>query len=216
MDIAFLSGYRSDGAARYFNGLIYQMRTALQHDDNERAGARFAQWKREACGGHEPAGADDWLTCGIALMTELNAGMSVLCQTAARGREPSFRAAWQAKMSETPEAAVTRVADDLGLWLNQGQHSWHTRQVERLWSKYRPRPGEVAGDVLSSYAEQTLVSRVETLPCDYVDVLTELEVLGKRDAVPALHLAHAVAEITGVLGDAYLKRLKDVWLSLRA
>jgi hypothetical protein len=60
------------------------------------------------------------------------------------------------------------------------------------------------------------VSRMEMLPCDYVDVLTELEVLGKRDAIPALHLAHAVAEITGVSGDAYLKRLKDVWLSLRA
>lgn len=57
---------------------------------------------------------------------------------------------------------------------------------------------------------------METLPCGHLEVFTELEVLGTGDAVAALHLAHAVAEITGVSGEAYLKRLKDVWLSLRA
>lgn len=215
LDIAFLSSYRSDGAAHEFSKLIQHVRTAQQHVDNPYAIAFYQRWRQEICGGREPEIADDWLMCGKALMAALNAGMNVLCQTAARGRDLSFRAAWQAKMSETPEAAVSRVADDLGIWLNPGQRAWHVRQVERRWSGYRLRRGEAAADVLSSHAEEALVSRVGKLPCDYVDVLTELEVLGMRDAVPALHLAHAVAEITGAFGDAYLKRLKDVWLSLR-
>jgi hypothetical protein len=216
LDIGFLFGYRSDSAAREFDDLIYQLRTALLHADNVLANARLARWTQEACGRRDPASADEWLSCGAALMTALNAGMRVLCQTAARGREPSFRAAWQAKMSETPETAVTRVADDLGMWLSQWQRDGHVRRVTGRWNKYRLRAGEVGVDVLSSFAEQAPVSRMEALPCDYLDVLTELEVLGTGDAVPALHLAHAVAEITGVSGEAYLKRLKDVWLSLRA
>jgi hypothetical protein len=216
LDIGFLVGYRSDGAARDFDDLIYQLRTALLHADNKRANARFERWTQQACGSRDPVTADDWLSCGTALMTALNGGMLLLCQTAARGREPSFRAAWQAKMSETPETAVTKVVDDLGMRLSQWQRDGHVRQVAGRWNKYRLRTGEIAVDVLASFAEQALVSRMEALPCDYLDVLTELDVVGTGNALPALHLAHAVAEITGVSGEAYLKRLKDVWLSLRA
>ena len=78
-----------------------------------------------------------------------------------------------------------------------------------------PAPGDVATDVLASFTEQSLVSSVGSLPCGYQEVLAELQVLGSRDAVYALHLAHAVAEISGASGDAYIKRLKDVWTLLR-
>jgi len=78
------------------------------------------------------------------------------------------------------------------------------------------RPGENAADVLASFAEEALVSRMEPLPCNYQDVLAELGVLGSPEAVSALHLAHAVAEITSASGDAYLKRLKEAWTLLRS
>lgn len=154
LDIGFLFGYASDGAARNFDDLIYQLRTALLHADNKRPNARLTRWAQEACGGRDPATADDWLLCGTALMMALNAGMRVLCQTAAHGRESSFRPAWQAKMSGTPEAAVTMVARDLGMMLSQWQRDGHVRQVAGRWNRYRLRAGEVAMDVLSSLAER--------------------------------------------------------------
>jgi len=215
LDIGFLLGHRRDGGARDFDNLIYHLRTAQQHTDNSAANARFALWAKGACAGRDPVTADDWLSCGTALMTALNAGMSVLCQTAARP-DQFFRSAWQAKVSESPEAAVSRVASDLGLQLNLEQRAYHVRRVAGRWKNYRLRPGEVAPDVLASFAEQTLVSRVDPLPCGYQDVLAELRMLGLRDAVSALHLAHAVAEITGASGDAYIKRLKETWTLLRA
>lgn len=211
LDIGFLLGHRRDGAARDFDDLINQLRTSQQHTDNNSAEARSAVWTRNACGGHDPVTADDWLACGTALMTALNAGVGVLCQTAER-QGPSFRSAWQAKVGDSPEAAISRVAADLGLQLSQQQHQYHARQVAGRWRNYRLRSGDVATDVLASFAEQTLVSRVESLPCGHEEVLAELEMLGSRGAVYALHLAHAVAEITGASGDAYIKRLKEIWV----
>jgi hypothetical protein len=214
LDIGFLLGYRRDGAARDFDLLIRQLRTHQQHTDNPAATARFTLWTRAACAGGDPATVDDWLSCGMALMIELNAGVRVLCQTAARG-DRSFRLAWRAKVSETPEAAVTRVADDLGLRLSQWQHQKHALQVANRWKNYRLRPGQAAAGILASFAEEALVARVDPLPCSYEDVLAELGTLGSPDAVSALHLAHAVAEITSTSGDAYLKRLKETWAFLR-
>jgi len=214
LDIGFLLSNLGDGPTRDFDDLINQLRTSQQHAGNSAAKARFARWTRGSCGGHDPATADDWLACGIALMTALNAGMHVLCQAAAR-QGPSFRSAWQAKVSESPEAAISRVAADLGLLLNQSQHQYYARLVAGRWRNYRLRPGDVATDVLTSFAEQALISRVEPLPCSYQEVLAELEMLTRGEAVYALHLAHAVAEITGASGDAYIKRLKEIWALLQ-
>lgn len=124
-------------------------------------------------------------------MIALDAGARVLCQTAAKG-DRSFRSAWQAKVSETPEAAVTRVADDLGLRLSQWQRQNHARQVAGWWKNYRLRPGEDATDVLASLAEEALVSRVEPLPCSYQDVLAEL---GMQDDKPADQPVHPPARL---------------------
>lgn len=214
-DISFLRSYATGGAARDFDDLIYQLRTALQHRDNGGAVARFAAWTRAACGGQDPLTGDDWLACGVALMAALNEALAQLCRTAARGREAAFRSAWQSKVSESPEAAVLRVADDLGLQLSMGQRGYHTRQVARDYDRHRLRPGDVAASVLDSYAERTLVSRMSPLPLGYMDILAELGMPGSSDAIAALHLAHAVAELTSTTGDVYLKRLTEVWALLR-
>lgn len=57
---------------------------------------------------------------------------------------------------------------------------------------------------------------MDPLPRSYEDVLAELGVLGSPEAISALHLAHAVAEITNATGDAYLKRLKEAWALLHS
>ncbi|MGO8885970.1 MAG: hypothetical protein ACLQI7_20205 [Streptosporangiaceae bacterium] len=216
LDIGFLLGNRRDGAAYEFDQLIYTLRTAAQHTDNRVAEERSQRWLRLACAGQNPEAAGHWHQCGTLLMKTLNAGMEVLNHTAAMvRRDQTSLAEWQAKVGESPEAAITRVAADLGLRLSLRQRENHARRVASQWKYYVLRPGETATDVLADFAEQALVSRMDPLPCDYLDVLDELRVLGSGDAVPSLHLAHAVAEITGASGEDFLKRLGATWAFIR-
>lgn len=216
LDIGFLLGNRRDGAAYECDQLIYTLRTAAQHTDNRAAEERSQRWLTLACAGRNPNTADDWHRCGTLLMKTINAGMDVLNQTAATVRRDQTSVAdWQAKVGESPEAAITKVAADLGLRLSMRQRGDHTRRIASQWKYYTLRPDEAAVDALADLAERALVSRMEPLPCDYLDVLDELRVLGSADAVSALHLAHAVAEITGASGEDFLKRLGATWTSLK-
>lgn len=217
LDVGFLfSLRRADGAARDFDHLIYQLRTAQQHADNNEASARWQAWTSDACGCQTPTTEDDWGACGRALMAALNAAIGCLCKIAADGRRHvSFRQAWQAKIAESVDAVVRRVADDLGMYLSPGQQAHHVREVERRWSKYQLRRNEAAVDALASFAERSLVSGMDRLPCDYQRILDELRVLGTGDAVAALHLAHAVAEISNTTGETFLKLVESTWAALR-
>lgn len=216
LDIRFLLGYRPQGAARDFDGLINELRHSQQHSDTDELNAKAAKWASDLCGGRDPATPDDWLTCGTALMVAFDAAIDVLCQTVLQHQSPHFRAAWQAKVDVSEEAVVVRVAADLGMHLNEKQQGYHVRQVRTRWAGYPLRKGEQTDNVLTAFAEQSLISRTQTLPCSYLDVLGELKVLGRREAVHALHLAHAVAEITQLVGEPYIKQLKEVWALLHA
>jgi len=215
--VGFLLGPRRAGDPAWdFDQLIYQLRTSLQHADNHQARARWDEWTRDASDGRAPAAESDWGACGRALMVELNAALGVLCRTAAvRKREASFRQAWQAKVSESVTAVISSVADDLGMYLSSGSREYHVREVERRWKRYRLRAGETPADVLASLAEQSLVSQMSNLPCNYQLILDELQVIGTVDAVAALHLAHAVAEISGTSGETYLKLVMATWATLQ-
>jgi hypothetical protein len=216
LDVGFLLGGRQDGAAYEFDQLIYALRTAAQHTDNRIAEQHSQRWLRNACGGRSPEASDDWYQCGNVLMKTLNAAMDVLNQTAATSRrDQASLADWRAKVSESPEATITRVATDLGLRLNLRRRDEHARRIAGQWKYYALQPGEAAADALAELAERSLVSRMDPLPCDYLDVLDELRVLGMDDAVPALHLAHAVAEITGATGEDFIKQVGAAWAFLR-
>ena len=214
-DVGFLLAQTSnDDAAHVFDKLIYDLRTAIHHSDNEAAEQSYRDWAKDACGGRHPDSRQDWDSVGTALMSTFNAAMNVLCSHAVRGREFAFRAAWAAKVSNSPEEIVLRVANDLGMRLDHGQRDYHVRVITRRWSGFTLRPGQVASDVLESFAEQSLLSRVGRIPCPYQDVLDELRVLGTPRAVGALHLAHAVFEVTNARGEAYFKLLKATWTML--
>ncbi|MFM9550820.1 hypothetical protein ACKI19_00695 [Streptomyces caniscabiei] len=218
LDVGFLLRARGDSTvAREFDQLIYELRTADQHTDNAAATARRAEWTKSACGGHTPASSDDWAACGRALVVGLNAAVASLTSLAAANRtQPTFQHAWQAKYSESVQSVVTQVAADLNLNLPRASRQHHEGQVERRWSKYTLRPGETAAQVIASFAESSLVSSLGRLPCDYVEILEELQVLGTKDAVAALRLAHSVAEISLAKGDAYLKLVTSTWTTLRS
>ena len=217
LDVGFLLAETRDGdAAHFFDKLIYDVRTAIHHSDNDAAERRYANWAADACEGRHPVSSQDWHAVGTALMSAFNAAMAVLCSCAARTRDATFRTAWSAKVSESPEEIVLRVASDLGMRLSQGQRDYHAREITKRWSRFTLRSGQVAASVLEDFAEQSLLSRVGRIPCRYQDVLDELRVLGTPRAVGALHLAHAVFEITGARDDDYLKVLKATWIMLRA
>jgi hypothetical protein len=217
LDIGFLLGPRSAGGPGWhFDQLIYQLRTAIQHADNQRAKTQWDDWTRDACEGHPPATESDWGACGRALMVVLNAALALLCRTAAAGkRQETFRRAWLAKVGESVAAIVNSVAEDLGMYLNQGTRGYHVRDVERRWRGYRLRGGEAPAEALASLAEQSLISQIERLPCNYLRILDELRVLGTANAIAALHLAHAVAEISRTSGETYMKLVKSTWITLQ-
>jgi hypothetical protein len=110
---------------------------------------------------------------------------------------------------------VNSVADDLGMSLSPVQLSYHVREVERRWKRYRPRHSETPARALASLAERSLVSSMDALPCDHQQILDELGVLGTADAIAVLHLAHAVAEISGTSGETYLKLVESIWTALQ-
>ncbi|MFE2867252.1 hypothetical protein [Embleya sp. NPDC059259] len=216
LDVRFLMGYgQPAGGARYFNDLINSLRTSYQHAGADEQDKQAELWVKSACGGRGPATSDDWMACSTALMKTFNTAIDLLCRTITKNRNKAFRSAWQTKVDVSEEAAVVRVAADLKMTLNDGLRRMHVSQVERRWAGYRPRRGETTADVLAAFAEQSLISRTGNLPCSYSDVLSELKVLGTPKAVPALRLAHAVAELTGAVGETYMKRLKEVWVLLR-
>lgn len=218
LDIGFLVRAKGDStAARQFDQLIYQLRTADQHTDNATATTCRAEWTSNSCGGHSPASQKDWAACGRALMLALNVAVTCLTTLAATNRnEPVFRQAWRAKYAESAQAVVTKVAADLNLNLPAATLQYHERQVERRWSRYRLRSGETAAQVMAAFAECSLVANLGRLPCDHLDILDELQVLGTKDAVAALRLAHSVAEISLAKGDAYVKLVTSTWATLRS
>ncbi|MEU9712886.1 hypothetical protein AB0E21_30415 [Streptomyces sp. NPDC047967] len=218
LDVGFLINSKGNSTeARKFDQLIYQLRTADQHTDNTEAVTRRADWTAAVCGGQSPASQDDWTSCGRALMAAFSAAVACLTALAAASRlKPEFRQAWQAKFSESVQAVVARVSADLNVYLPPSTRQYHERQVEKRWSKHKLRSGETAAQVMGSFAECSLVSDVRPLPCDYLDILDELQVLGTRDAVTALRLAHSVAEISLTTGDAYLKLVVSTWTTLRS
>ncbi|WP_409058889.1 hypothetical protein [Streptomyces sp. SYP-A7185] len=215
LDVRFLIGYRAQSGARDFDQLINQLRTSHQHTGVDKQDEQAERWAKAVCGGRDPATSADWMACGIALMKAFNSAIDVLCQTITQNRNNKFRTTWQTKVAVSEEAVVVRVAADLGVRLNDGLRVVHVSQVKRRWAGYTLRKGEVANDVLAAFAEESLISRTGRLPCSYFDVLSELKLLGKPKAVPALRLAHAVAELTRMVGEPYMKRLNEVWALLR-
>lgn len=214
LDVRFLISYRPRGDARDFDRLINLLRTSYQHAGADKQDKQAKDWAMTVCDGREPATSDDWMACGTALMKAFNTAIEVLCQTITQNRNNEFRTAWQTKVAVSEEAVVMRVAADLGMRLNDGLRGTHVAQVKRRWAGYTLRRGETADDILAAFAEESLISRTGKLPCSYFDVLSELNILGKPEAVPAIRLAHAVAELTRAVGEPYMKRLNEVWALL--
>lgn len=217
-DIWFLLGLgRSNDAAKSFDQLIYALRTSHQHTGNERASRAANEWFETACGGSHPAAADDWQSCGHALIRTMVEAITDLSSSAAWARKHQrLRQAWREKGVESIESTVASVAADLGLRLQDGTLAHHVRQVERRWSRYRLRAGEEPDQALAALAEADLVSRLSPLRCSYLDVLDELNVLGSRDAVPALLLAHGVAGVSGLSGEALVRAVATIWAAFRS
>jgi len=130
-------------------------------------------------------------------------------------RDTRARTDWQRRAAESVHAIVGLVAADLGLRFTDRDFDYHKRQVDGRWRNQFVRPGQDPRSVLMSLVEQQLISRVDVLPCNYQEVLEELNVVGSASAVPALQLAHAIATISRTRGEDFVKLVVTTWTSLQ-
>jgi hypothetical protein len=217
-DVGFLLGTAGQAAprARSFGQTLKRIRTAHQHATDEHAVRARDEWLHQACGTQRPSGPDDWATCARELIVHLIDAVTELADVAmtVQQREDKRRA-WQQRTAESVRAAVVRVATDLGLQLSEGTIDYHKRQVEGRWRGYRVPQGRDARSELDSLAERSLMAQSPRLPCDHLEILHELEVIGSPSAFAGIQLAHAVAAISRTRGDAFLKLVVATWNSVQ-
>jgi hypothetical protein len=217
-DVGFLLGTARQAApqARSFWTTLKEIRTAHQHSTNEQAVRALNEWHHQACGTRSPRVPDEWATCAKALIVQLIDAVTELADAAmtVQQREDDRRA-WQQRTAESVRSAVIRVAADLGLRLSEGQIDYHKRQVEGRWRGYHVSQGRNARSELDSLVERSLMAQSPRLPCDHLEILQELEVIGSLSAFAGIQLAHAVAAISRTRGDAFLKLVAATWASVQ-
>ena len=221
-DVVLLGRLTGRPAALHdFTRVVTLLRTAQQHDGVRDAAVFFETWTRRACGSAPPATDTDWTACGEALWVQLRTAAAAL-RTAARRARADRRLAHRWSQDVAVRAAVD-VADtrdvvlaDLGRSYNDGALDFVLRQLEASW-KWRVRTvRDDAQAALDHVVERHLLGRALTdLPCPYVDVLERLGLVGAPGAVPALLLAHSLAE-EGYYRDVpeFLDQVEEFWRHL--
>lgn len=216
-DVTFLTSKgRSVTRVRSFGILVNTFRTAHQHSTNTAAVGDLEKWLRNACKGDLPIHSSDWETCRRELAALFNVALADLADAAALVyRSPALRADWNSRAAQSVDAILDLVIADLGLSFRERDHQYHRRQIEGRWRTRSPRPGEDQRLALTAMVEQQLIARVEDLPCEYLEVLDKLEVIGSPAAVPALQLAHAISTISRRRGSDFLECVAATWNALQ-
>lgn len=218
IDVGFLltSGKSAAGQAKHFGWVLKQIRTAHQHSTDRGAVRALMDWQYQTCGKYVLSAPEEWAKCASELIVQLRGAVSDLTTIADGLRHhESDRLAWQTRVNESVGSAVIRVATDLGLRLTPRNIDYHKRQVEGRWQMHKVPAGTDARLALDSLVERQLLSLADELPCSYLDILQELNVVGSRRALAAIQLAHAVAAISRTRGEAFLKLVATTWSTLQ-
>ena len=201
-DVKFLERSRPSASIEALRRLIYNLRTAIAHDDNPTAKAAAALWGKQH---HSPQEAAN------ALAEELRGCLEILSRNAiAVSRNPEERAQWQELLSVDVATVFSAVATDLGLRFTEGNRRRMVRLVEK---RLQVQPGR--GDrriLVSEYCAQEILADRRPLPVPYDRVLDTLGLIGTSRASGAILAAHSVAEISpGLNGDAFIARVEATW-----
>ncbi|MEV4049674.1 hypothetical protein AB0J55_00670 [Amycolatopsis sp. NPDC049688] len=217
-DVGFLMGIARQATprAQSFGQTLTRIRTAHQHSPAKQDVLALASWYSSACGTQSPSGPDEWTTCAKELIVELTDAVSELADAAMTVQQRDRdRRAWQERVAESVRSAVVRVATDLGLRLSESQIDYHKRQVDGRWRNWQVPSGRDARSELDSLVERSLMAQSPRLPCDHLEVLRELEVIGSPSAFAGIQLAHAVATVSRTRGAAFLKLVVATWSSVQ-
>ncbi|MBD1591600.1 hypothetical protein HC744_06055 [Arthrobacter sp. S1_S22] len=199
-----------------FSSLIYDLRTSYYHSDNSECIGRAQAWMDAKCEG-QPSSPHDWNLVAVALLSELVAVLGVVNSKALSAyRDERLRNEWATLDGLSADRIVLIVASDLGLNFNQGTMQFHVREVQKKIDKIRPGRGIDITRRAESLAEAHLTARFRPLPIHYRDLLEDLNLTGKPAAESCLRLAHAVAEITSLKGEDFLKLFRRMWQVLMA
>lgn len=222
-DVVLLGRLTGNPPALYeFTRSLTLIRTAQQHDDAPDATAFLELWSRRACGTASPTTPDEWRACGDALWSELRAAGTAL-RAAARRAAADRRLAqrWSQAVSARTDVDVGDTRDvvmgDLRLSFREGDLAYVQRQLEASWSRRVRTVRDDAQSALTHLVERYLVGRGLTdLPCSYVEVLEHLGLTGEAQALPALLLAHAVAEAAEYRDvPDFLGKVENLWRQMR-
>ena len=201
-DVAFLAQIKRMPGVDSARDLLYALRTAAQHSDNEEAVRKAHKWRERES---SPQSAAE------SLASTMETALRELASAAVRvSRNGPDAARWREILTVDTSTVFVEVVSDLGLSFSLGNQKRMVRLVEKRLEVKSPR-----GDrrkVVADYCVQEILSEHGPLPVEYQEVLDSLGLFGKRNAAGALLLAYSVAEVAPSLrGDAFLARVEEMF-----
>ncbi|WP_377325305.1 hypothetical protein ACFJIY_09850 [Pimelobacter simplex] len=201
-DAAFLAQIQRMSEVESARRLLYSLRTAAQHSDNEKAARVAKDWR--ARHGSPQAAAESLAAAMTRALGELG---SVALRVARDGADASR---WRDVLAVDTGTVFAAVVSDLGLQFTPGNQQRMVRLVDKRL-QVQPRNGD-RRNLVADYCVQEVLSDRRPLPVPYYQVLDSLGLLGKPGASGAVLVAHSVAEIAPALrGDSFIARVKETW-----
>lgn len=190
-DAALLRTFRRD---------LNALRQQSQHSGPDRR-AQAVGWFRRVVEVDVPTQSDQWSACAVALHTQAENAFRVLIAMARHTQsDPLMSAQWRRiveSMQLDIQAAVAGALQLLGRRPPLGTVGFLERQVDNEWS-FRSRnlsPTDDRDGALRAIAAKVVVGwATEPLPMSPYQLLSALG-LSPGDVLPALLIAHAVAEV---------------------
>lgn len=201
-DFSFLAQTQRTPESDNVRRLLYHLRTAAQHSDNQRA-VRVAQdWRARYSS--PQAAADSLAAALVRALGELGS-----CALGV-ARDPGAAARWSDVLAVDTGTIFSAVVADLGLQFTPANQRRMVRLVDKRL-EVQPRSGD-RRTLVAEYCVQEVLSDRRPLPVPYHQVLDSLGLLGKPGASGAVLVAHSVAEISPALHtDAFIARVKETW-----
>lgn len=202
-DISFLAQMQRTPESDSIRRLLYHLRTAAQHSDNDTAVRVAHDWRSKYS---SPQAAAD------SLAAALGRALGELGSLALRvARDPDAAARWSEVLAVDTGTIFSAVVSDLGLQFTPANQRRMVRLVDKRL-EVQPRSGDRRA-LVAEYCVQEVLSDRRPLPVPYYQVLDSLGLLGAPGASGAVLVAHSVAEIAPALQeDAFLARVKETWL----
>ena len=193
-----------------FDRHFLDLRTPFFH-----AGASMHQQSHRDEWVKEHWGPEGWGDCIEAFLDEVIPVVELLIDVFQQARANSnLIDLWRRQEAHSPESSVLAMADVLGMRLDSKRLAHKVRSVTQRINKSPPASGQELTAVMDAYAVQELVSWFGPRPLsvDYVDLLNEFDLAGRRNAREFIWLAHVVEGVTGHRRrDELLPVLHDAW-----